>query len=95
MNPKLPKFLILLAISFGMVIVLGIIASIPGLSFIGMLLLPVMFLAPVLFPEGVHSDWPFIYLAVAVLIDCFICLWPALLISRIIVPKYRNSPPRI
>jgi hypothetical protein len=45
------------------------IASLPGLDAIGILMAPGIFGAAIVFPEGIHSDAGWTYLALAALID--------------------------
>ena len=56
----------------------GAVASLPRLDNVALLLLPGALLAAILFPEGIHSDFPMTYLVVAGLIDAFILMWPVM-----------------
>jgi hypothetical protein len=59
---------------------LGVVASVPGLSSVGMSLLPGMLLAEIIFPEGAHSDWPRTWFVLAGLMDAFVLAWPVMFI---------------
>lgn len=68
---------------------LGAVASVPKWSAAGALLAPGMLLAALVFPQGVHSNWGYTYLAIAGLLEAFILAWPVLWVWMA-VDRWRN-----
>ena len=70
------------ALSFGFALALtalvGVIASVPKCSAVGVLLAPGMLAAAIVFPEGINSDWAKAYLVLAALMNSFLLAWPLL-----------------
>ncbi len=68
--------------SFGIALVLtvlvGGIASVPGMSAVGVLLAPGMLGAAVFLPDGTNSNWANTYLVIAGLMNAFLLAWPVL-----------------
>lgn len=71
------------AIGVILTIFLGVAASITD-SFIGALLLPGILLAAIFFPDGIHSDHPMVYFAVAGIIETFVLSWPVMLVWTLV-----------
>lgn len=60
------------------------LASVPGWSAVGVLLAPGMLVAAIVFPTGINSSWPYIYLALAALMNAFIIAFPVLWLWKVI-----------
>jgi hypothetical protein len=67
-----------LAIALVLTVLVGAVASVSSWSAVGVLLAPGMLGGAVIFPEGIHSDWPWVYMAVAALMNVFFFSWPVL-----------------
>jgi len=83
MKRQTREYLRACAVSLTLVALMSGIASVPGLSVVGVLLAPGMLLAAVCFPEGGHSDLAFVYVILAMLIDSLLYSWPVLWIWRV------------
>ena len=74
----LPKAISDLFKALGMIVALALAGGIPGLRWLGMLLIPGGLLAALLFPEGIHSNYGLVFLVSAGITDWFIawgCIW--------------------
>ena len=58
------------------------------------LLLPGFFLGGIFFPQGIHSDLPYVYIATAFIIDGFLFGLPALLLCKLLKSLRRDDPPK-
>jgi hypothetical protein len=56
-------------------VLVGAVASVSSWSAVGVLLAPGVLGAAFVFPEGIHSDWPWAYMAVAALMNAFFFSW--------------------
>jgi hypothetical protein len=63
-------------IAGGVLTALAAAISSIGFSIAGYLLLPGIFAAALVLPEGIHSDWAGTYLVLAVLANVFLLSWP-------------------
>jgi len=59
-------------------LLVGAISGIPRCSAAGVLLAPGMLAGAIIFPEGIESDWPGIYMLIAALLNAFFLSWPVL-----------------
>src|SRR3989442_13301665 len=71
-------------VSLALVLLLVAVADVPGLEGVGYLFAPGLLLAAVVFPTGIHSDWPMVYIALAGIIDALLFAWPVLWLWRAI-----------
>ena len=78
------------AIGLMLTILLGLVSVVPGCSAVGVLLAPGMFLAAVLFREGIHSAWPMTWFVLAGLMDAFVFSWLVMFFWTI-VPRLRQA----
>jgi hypothetical protein len=76
-----------LAASAGLLTLLGAIASIPGCSATGALLLPGALLAAIVFPQGPESDYGMLYLILAGLLDIILLAFPLAWVWKLIQRK--------
>jgi len=64
-----------LAVGVLSTVLIGTLASLPGLSLVGILLVPGMLIAAAVFPQGINSNWGYTYLVIAGLVNAFILAW--------------------
>jgi hypothetical protein len=67
-----------------LMILLGIAASLPPLARLEVVFSPGAMLAAIPFREGLHSDWPVVWLALAALVDLFIFSWLVMLVWTLV-----------
>jgi hypothetical protein len=65
-------------IALSLTVLVGVIASVPRCSAVGVLLAPGMLAAAIVFPEGINSNWWKMYLVLAVLMNAFLLAWAVL-----------------
>ena len=70
-------------VSAGMVLLL-LLVNIAGSDSAAVFLAPGMFVALLLFPQGVHGDLPYGYLAFAMIIDVLLCGWVVFGVWRLV-----------
>lgn len=73
---KFRAYVLPLAASAGLLTLVGAIASIPGCSVMGALLLPGALLAAIVFPQGPESDYAVFYIVLAGLLDIVLYAFP-------------------
>jgi hypothetical protein len=78
-------------IAVALVLILGTVATLPGWSPVGIVLGPGLLLAAIFFPQGIHSDWPYLYGAIAIAIDVLLFALVVLLIRRMIARWQRKA----
>jgi len=64
-----------LVLGFLWTVLVGAVASVSSWSAVGILLAPGVFGAAIIFPEGIHSDWAWAYMAVAGLMNAIFFSW--------------------
>lgn len=70
-------------ISVVLIVAISEIADlVPSLAGLSIVAAPGMFAALLLFPAGGHSDWAYLYLILAVVIDGALYTWPVLIALR-------------
>jgi hypothetical protein len=77
MNLRLYGWSVLIAV--GLMVLVQAIVTIPGCENVGIVLLPGMLLAALVFPEGIHSDSGIAYLVLAVVLDGLLLAIPVML----------------
>ena len=63
------------AVALALTVLVGVIASVPRCSAVGVLLAPGMLAAAIVFPEGINSHWGKTYLVLAALMNAFLLAW--------------------
>lgn len=76
------EYLVSCGVSFAFVLLVTAVGSVEKLSALTILLAPGVFLPAPLFPQGIHGDWPLVYLGLMVLIDVLLYAWPVLWLLR-------------
>jgi hypothetical protein len=75
MKVQLHRYAWSFAVALILTVLLGVVASVPRLSAVGVLLAPGMLVAAILFSGGPHSDWPITYLVLAGLMNALLLAW--------------------
>jgi hypothetical protein len=78
---RLPRDKTDLLKALGVIVGLALAGGIPGLRWLGMLLLPGALIAAPLFPEGMNSDYGWAFFVLAVMADWLIA-WACIRIVR-------------
>jgi len=71
-------------VSVGMVLVANAMPATTPPNPLMWLFAPGMLLAALLFPQGIHGDWPNAYLTLALGVDTLVLAWPVLGVWRIV-----------
>lgn len=79
---RLRELLFAFSASVALVLLLSGVASIPGWSAVGVLLVPGLLAAAVLFPQGGHSEWAYLYLVLGIAVDALLFTWPLVWYQR-------------
>ncbi len=62
-------YVLLFGAGFALTIIIALVASIPGYSAVGICLAPGAISAALVFPQGIDSDWPYLYMALAFVLN--------------------------
>ena len=76
MRPPLRMYLWSFVASLTLTLTVAGIACIPGLDNVMVLLLPGVFAAALIFPTGIHSNWPMAFFVLVPLANALILTWP-------------------
>jgi len=76
-------------ISLGLVVGFSAIGYLlPTLDVLSVIAAPGLLAALVLFPQRGHSDWAYVYIVVAVIVDALLYTWPILLAWRFFATRF-------
>lgn len=94
MKWRRPRYALALIVALIVTIVVALVASVPGCSPVGIMLVPGMLAAAIILPQGPHSDWPTTYMLLAGLLNALLLSWPILGLWMLVERVRRKLPVR-